>query len=184
MSTKYKFSGNDYPYFITATTVEWVDVFTRNLYNDILVDSFRYCQIHQGLRIHAWIIMTNHFHMICSFKQCNSPGLIIKNIKSFTSRMIIARITNNPHESRKTWLLDIFQKHGNRYKSNYKYKFWQRDNHPIILDTPIKLQQRMDYLHNNPVRAGFVLSPEDWAYGSGIDYYSQNRKGLLELEYL
>jgi REP element-mobilizing transposase RayT len=82
MSSKYKFVNSDGVYFVTATVVDWVDVFTRNIYRDILLDSFRFCQQHQGLQIHAWVLMPKHFHMICSFKDGN-PGLVLKNIKSF-----------------------------------------------------------------------------------------------------
>ena len=94
MSAKYKFSDKEAVYFVTATTVEWVDIFTRNVYKDILLDSFRYCQRNQGLQIYSWVVMTNHFHMICSFVHDNDPGMVIKNIKSFTAMKIIDAVIN------------------------------------------------------------------------------------------
>lgn len=109
MSSKYKFSDIQGVYFITSTVVDWVDVFTRDIYKEILLDSFRFCQEKQGLQIHAWVLMPNHFHMICSFKNSN-PGLVIKNIKSFTAMKLIDAIINNPQESRKGWMLDLFGK--------------------------------------------------------------------------
>jgi putative transposase len=144
------------------------------------VDSLKHCQVNQGLQIQAWVIMTNHFHMICSFKDGYDPGTVIKNIKSFTALKIIDAIINNPKESRKEWLLPLFEKFGAEKKSNYKYQFWQHENHPILLATQKIYDQRMDYLHNNPVKAGFVLEPQQWLYGSGMDYYS-TEKGLINL---
>jgi putative transposase len=181
MSSKYKFIDKEGVYFVTSTVVDWVDVFTRNIYRDILIDSFRFCQKNQGLQIHAWVLMPNHFHMICSFVNGSDPGRVIKNIKSFTAIKIIDAIINNNQESRKQWILDIFEKHGRANKSNYRFQFWQHENHPILLDNEEKFKQRMNYLHENPVRAGFVYEPKEWFYGSGIDYYTENEKGLLDI---
>ena len=184
MSSKYKFSDAQGVYFITATVVDWVDVFTRNLYRDILVNSFRFCQKNQGLQIHAWVVMPNHFHMICSFLNNADPGLVIKNIKSFTALSVIDAILNNRSESRKGWMLDIFERHGASKLGNKRFQFWQHENHPILLDSKAIFVQRIDYLHENPMRAGFVYQPQDWLYGSGVDYYTANGHGLLEIVFL
>jgi putative transposase len=108
MSSKYKFTDKEAVYFITATVVDWIDVFSRDVYRNILLDSFRYCQQNQGLQIHAWVLMTNHFHMISSFINNADPGKTIKNIKSFTAIKLIDSIINNTKESRKHWMLDTF----------------------------------------------------------------------------
>ena len=101
MSTKYKFDDKEGLYFITSTVVDclpdWlvqagVDVFTRDLYRNILLDSVRFCQKNQGLQLHAWVLMPNHFHLICSFINNSNPGMVIKNIKSFTAMKIIDAI--------------------------------------------------------------------------------------------
>lgn len=180
MSAKYKFHEKEGVYFITATVVDWIDVFTRDIYREILLNSFRFCQQNQGLQIHAWVLMPNHFHMICSFIKSNNPGLVIKNIKSFTAIRLIDAIINNPKESRKHWMLDLFEKNGMANKSNHRFQFWQHENHPVLLSTKVIFDQRFYYLHNNPVKAGFVREPQEWQYGSGLDYFTSNEKGLLE----
>ena len=180
MSSKYKFSDTESIYFITSTVVDWIDVFTRDVYRDILSNSFRFCQKNQGLQIHAWVLMPNHFHMICSFNNNADPGMVIKNIKSFTAIKLIDAIINNPHESRRSWMLDLFEKHGKANKSNYRFQFWQHENHPILLDNLKMYNQRLVYLHENPVRAGFVREPQEWLYSRAIDYYIPNGKGLLD----
>jgi putative transposase len=110
MSTKYKFTDPHATYFVTATVVDWVDMFTRNDYKNILLDSIRHCQLHQGLRVHAWVLMPNHLHMIYSVADGKDPALVLKNIKSFTALKIIDAVINNPQESRKGWMLDLFEK--------------------------------------------------------------------------
>lgn len=183
MSSKYKFIDKEAVYFITATVVDWVDVFTRNVYRDILIDSFRYCQKNQGLQVYGWVLMPNHFHMVCSFINGNEPGMVLKNIKSFTALKIIDAIINNEQESRKEWMLNVFEKNGKANKSNHRFQFWQHENHPILLENENIFKQRMNYLHENPVRAGFVYEPQEWFYGSGIDHYTEKGKGLLEITY-
>ena len=89
MSTKYKFTDKAATYFTTSTIVGWIDVFTRDLYRDILLNSFRYCQKNQGLQMHAWVLMTNHFHLIYSCTPDYDPVMVLKNIKSYTALKIL-----------------------------------------------------------------------------------------------
>lgn len=181
MSTKYKFADKAAVYFTTSTIVDWIDVFTRDVYRDIVLDTFRYCQKNQGLQMHAWVLMTNHFHLIYSCTADHDPGMVLKNIKSYTALKIIDAIFKNPNESRKEWMLEIFRQCGMGNKSNHQYQFWQHENHPILLDSAEMLQQRMTYLHENPVRAGFVEFAENWKYSSAKDYYTKDQKGLLKI---
>ena len=96
MSTKYKFIDKQGVYFTTSTVVGWLDVFTRDVYRDILLDSIRFCQKNQGLSVHAWVLMTNHLHMICSFHAKQEPGLLLKNMKRFTAIKLIRRHYKQP----------------------------------------------------------------------------------------
>lgn len=121
MSTKYKFTDSKATYFVTATVVDWIDVFTRNDYKNIFLDSIRHCQKYQGLQVHAWVLMPNHLHMIYSVAAGKDPALVLKNIKSFTALKIIDAIINNPQESRKGWMLDLFEKNGKATKNNFRF---------------------------------------------------------------
>ena len=181
MSSKYKFVNKDGIYFVTATIVDWVDVFTRNEYREILMDCFRFCQQNQGLKVYAWVLMTNHFHLICSTTDEKGIGMVLRNIKSFTAMKLIDAIIKNPKESRKEWMLDIFVKNGLASKNNHRFQFWQVGNHPILLDNDTtRFAQRLQYLHENPVRAGYVTIPEEWRYSSATDYYTEF-DGILTL---
>lgn len=108
MSIRYKFIDKEAVYFTTSTVVGWSDIFTREIYKAILLDSIRYCQLSQGLIIHSWVLITNHLHTICSFKDGKETGQVWRNIKSFTAMKIIEAILKNPKESRKEHLLHTF----------------------------------------------------------------------------
>jgi len=170
-------------HFITCSVVEWVDVFTRKIYADILVDSLKFCQKNKGLVIHSWCIMSNHIHLIISTNGITRLSDIIRDFKKFSSSAIINSIRDNQHESRKNWMLWIFKMAGERNKRNKNFQFWQQDNHPVECSTEEILQSRMIYLHENPVRAGIVRFEQEYLYSSGIDYYG-NERGLIDIVYL
>ena len=164
MSAKYKFIDKQGVYFTTSTVVGWLEVFTRDMYKDILLDSIRFCQKNQGLSVHAWVLMTNYLHMICSFHAKQEPGLVLKNMKSLTAIKLIDAIINNPKGSRKEYILNLFEAEGKKSSSNQRFKFWSRKqsdgkNHLVLLDSDLLYNQNLNYLHWNPVTADFLRSP-------------------------
>ena len=183
MSTKYKFKDSEACYFVTYAVVDWADVFTRNVYREILLDSWKYCQQHKGLNIHAYVIMTNHAHMIMSKSGETALESIMRDMKKFTSVKLLEAIQSNNKESRREWLLELFRKAGKENSNNTINQFWQQDNHPIQCSTPEILKQKMNYVHENPVRAGLVEKPEDWHWSSAVDYYL-GKKGLIDLSFV
>ena len=178
MSRKYKFYDKSDLYFVTYTVVDWIDVFTRDIYRNVLLDSWNYCIRDKGLRIHAWCIMTNHVHMIISSEK-DELSNIMRDMKSYTSTTIKKLITENPQESRKRWMLRLMKAARNKNKNNKGFQLWQQHNHPILLDANYLLEQKLDYIHNNPVKAGFVDEPEDYVYSSARDY--AGKQGLIEI---
>lgn len=109
-------------YFTTTTVVDWMDVFTRPVYKRIIIDSLRYCQKHKGLDIFAWVLMSNHLHMIVALRK---DGDIIKSItNAYTQCGLIANPTErknmngNPHEFNDNQMRSDYK---SRYK-HYKYE--------------------------------------------------------------
>ena len=86
-------------------------------------------------------------------------------------------------ESRKEWMLYLFAKAGAN-NVNYKYnQFLRQDNHPIELDPQTSMfEERINYLHNNAVEAGWVAGSSDYIYSSALDY--EGVKGLIEIDLL
>ncbi|HRO42116.1 MAG TPA: transposase [Flavipsychrobacter sp.] len=181
MSRKYRIHNQREVYFVTFTTVQWIDVFTRDEYKEIFVESVKYCQQHKGLEVYAWVIMTNHIHMIIGTTGSKLQDLI-RDLKSFTSQHIRLAIENSTAESRKGWLLWMFGKAGVYNRNNIDWQMWQQHNHPIALDTDEKTMQRLNYLHENPVRAGFVTEATHWKWSSAYDY--DGGKGLIDIIFI
>lgn len=183
MSEKYKVRDQSRQYFITFATAGWVDVFTRREYKDMLLDSIRHCQREKGLLVYAWCLMTNHLHMIIGRQGEANMEEIIRDLKKFTATQICKAIESNPKESRKEWMLELFRRFGQETGKHHRYKFWQGEFHPIELNTNKMMDDRLQYIHNNPVEAGIVYEAESYLYSSAIDY-GTNRKGLLEVEFV
>ena len=107
----------------------------------------------------------------------------MRDHKKFTALQLLKTIKNNNQESRKDWMLWLFRAAGQANPNNEHYQFWQQDNHPIELTTPDMAMQKLNYLHQNPVKAGLVFEPQHYVYSSANDYYS-NHKGLLPVIHL
>jgi REP element-mobilizing transposase RayT len=172
MSRKYKFNNPEGLYFVTFATEGWTDVFTRNENKNILVDNLAFCQKHKGLELFAWCIMTNHVHLMARAIDGHLLQDILRDFKKFTAKAILKAIDENNRESRKEWLLKQFaSSEGNR--------FWRSDNKPIELWSNAVIDQKLNYIHQNPVEEGLVFKAEDYVYSSANDYASG--KGLLDI---
>ena len=182
MSSKYKPGDDAIAHFVTFTVVGWVDVFSRELYKEILINSLNFCIENKGLKLHAWVLMTNHCHLIIS-TATNRIEYLVRDIKKFTSKQIIQAISENNKESRREWMLNLFRYAASNNSNNKEYQFWKQDYHPIELSSVNLLRQRMDYLHENPVRSGLVWEASGYKYSSAVDYQT-NRAGLLKIEHL
>ena len=159
--------------------VEWVDALSRPYYKDMLLESLKYCQENKGFIIYAYVIMNNHVHLIASADEGYNLSDILRDMKKFSSKKLLKTIEENAQESRKRWMLWLFRSNGERNSNNDKYQFWQQDNHPVCLDNNAMIDQRLNYLHNNPVAEGIVEEPEHYIYSSARDY--AGIKGLLDI---
>lgn len=178
MSRNYKFHNLEGLYFVSFAVVEWLDVFTRNEYKDILVDSLSFCQQEKGMEIIAWCIMTNHVHLVFRSVKGEKPQLILGDFKRFTSKKLVKSIKENPRESRKEFLLEQFKKAAQKASNVTNYQFWRHDNKPIELWSTKVINEKVNYIHQNPVEAGLVYKAEDYVYSSALDYAGE--RGLLE----
>jgi len=183
MSRKYKFRDKDHLYFITYTIVGWIDVFTRNEYKNIVTDSLQYCIDKKGLNLYAWCLMTNHVHSIISSNDKQLED-IIRDHKRHTSEKLRAAIEKNAGESRRAWMIELFKRAGTQNSNNSGFQLWQQHNHPIELFSWDMVLQKLNYIHYNPVKAGYVANPEDWLWSSAGNYAGKHNflPGLTLLE--
>ena len=166
-------------YFTTTTVVDWVDVFTRPLYKQIVVESLMYCQKHKNLEIYAWVLMTNHLHMIVGVGSGELSD-VLRDFKKFTSKKLVTAIMNNDKESRREWMTDRFWFRANNDKKVNEFKFWQDGNHVEQIYTTEFLAQKLSYIHLNPVRQEIVDRPEDYLYSSARNYAGE--RGIIDVE--
>ena len=180
MSRKYKFGESTGAYFISFATVYWIDVFTRDMYFSVITASLDYCRKNKGMEIYGYCIMPSHIHLIFR-SSLGDPSGLMRDFKGFTSRKMLKIITENPQESRKEWLLWMFEKAGKKNSNVEKSQFWEQNNQPIEIWSLKVFEQKLNYIHNNPVETGFVTDPIDWKYSSARNY-GNNDQTVLEID--
>jgi putative transposase len=152
-------------YNLTLTVVGWTDVFIRSDYREFLAQNLQFNIDHKGLEVYCFCLMTNHLHMIAG---CRSGDIhkTIREFKSFTGKNLLRMIQQNLQESRRDWLLDRFAYYARILGKDTERQFWDRDNYPQEIETDQFFLQKQNYIHQNPVRAGFVARPEEWFFSS------------------
>lgn len=152
-------------YFCTFTVIEWIDIFTSDVYFQILLDSLRYCQRHKGLLLHGYVIMTNHIHLIFSTEHPHNPDVFVRDFKKWTTKAISEELERDSRRYIKNLLLKTIFK-----KKNTRIQIWQHSNYPVKIESEEFFIQKLNYIHANPVRKGFVDDPKDWLYSSARNW--------------
>ena len=173
MRSRYRIAELEAPHFITCTIVGWLPVFTRIKYLDIITASLSFCRQTKGLRLHAYVILDNHLHLVVS---ADNLSQVIRDFKRHTAKEILA----TARQEDKQWLLKQFEFFKKVHKSDSQHQVWQEGFHPQAIATEDMLRQKLDYMHYNPVRIGLVDRPEDWRYSSARNYLGQD--GVLEID--
>ncbi|MCX5889380.1 MAG: transposase [Deltaproteobacteria bacterium] len=173
MRSRYKIAELESPHFITCTIVGWLPVFTRQRYLDIITASLTFCRQQKGLRLHAYVILDNHLHLVVS---SDNLSQVIRDFKRHTAKEIQAVARQDD----KLWLLKQFEFFKGGHKGESQHQVWQEGFHPQAITTEDMLRQKLDYIHYNPVRSGLVDRPEDWRHSSARNYLDQT--GVLEID--
>jgi REP element-mobilizing transposase RayT len=165
------------PHFITATVVDWIDVFTRKSYRNCVVENLKYCIENKSMVLYGYVIMSNHIHLVV---QSDVGGLsnLLRDFKKFTTKNILEKIQTEP-ESRREWMLERFQKATESHSRNKNYQFWQYGNHPEEIYSNKFMWSKLDYIHLNHVRAGIVNKASEYIYSSASNYVFD--EGLLQI---
>jgi REP element-mobilizing transposase RayT len=178
MPTGYQIKDQYAAHYLTFQVVYWVDIFTKKQYRDIVIDSIKYCQQNKGLTIFAWVIMSNHIHLL-SRSETGELSNTIRDFKKYTSKLIIETINNN-NESRKEWMLRLFSHAAKRQNKKGEFQVWTHENHAMEISSNAFIAEKVEYIHNNPVRAGIVKNSFEYLYSSARNYADE--EGFLEVE--
>ena len=155
-------ANTDHPYFVTLPIVGWIDLFTRERYCEVVIDSLAYCINNKGLRLFEYVIMPSHVHLIVQHLEGKLPALI-RDMKSFMAKEILTAV-QEPGESRREWLLYLFKHFASNKKQNKQFMVWQKTSHPIELHSPTIYDQKSDYIRMNPVASGYTTDETSWKY--------------------
>jgi len=175
MRSSYKIFHNECVYFITSTTVEWIPVFTSQKYFDILIASMKYCREEKSLSIFAYVILDNHFHLLCQAPELSKT---IQSLKRHTAKCILEQL----EADHKKWMLNLFSYYKKMHKTASDHQVWQEGFHPQEIMNEEMLVNKIEYIHYNPVRRGLVKKPEHWIFSSATDY--DDGHGVLEIDRL
>jgi REP element-mobilizing transposase RayT len=173
MRSRYKIVEPEAPHFLTCTIVGWMPVLTRQKYLDIITASLTFCRQQKGLRLHAYVILDNHLHLLVSAENLSE---VIRDFKRHTAKEILAAARQDD----KLWLLKQLEYFKGGHKKESQHQVWQEGVHPQAITSEEMLRQKLDYIHHNPVRTGLVDCPEDWRYSSARNYLG--REGVLKID--
>ncbi|MBL0048711.1 MAG: transposase [Bacteroidetes bacterium] len=174
----YKITDQNSIHFLTLTIVDWIDLFSRKEYSYIVIDSLNYCCKEKGLIVFSYVIMTNHIHLICKVNEPHTLSEFLRDFKKFTSKQFI-KAMQEIGESRKEWMINKFAFEAKRIGRANNYKIWKDDNHAIEIGDYIDIEQKADYIHDNPVKAMIVENAVDYIFSSARDY--ADCRGYVEI---
>ncbi|MBS3965063.1 MAG: transposase [Methylomonas sp.] len=159
------------PHFVTCTVLHWIPIFTRPTTVEIVLDSLRFL-MSEGLQVYAYVILENHLHMLVQSQQLDRD---MARFKSHTARQLITYLAENNVKP----VLEQLAFYKKAHKDDRAYQLWQEGYHPEWIQNDDMMRQKVDYIHHNPVKRGYVDFPEHWRYSSARNYLGQ--AGLLEV---
>lgn len=152
--SRYKIYNDEMPYFLTMTIVDWLPIFSNREVVEIILNSFRYLRREKKAKLYAYVVMKNHLHCVI---QCNNLRKVIQAFKSFTARSIIDYFKEQKNHT----ILKKLKQNKLRHKKESEFQVWQEGSHPEEISTEKMMLQKIEYIHNNPVRGGYVGEASD-----------------------
>ena len=170
--SRYTFAEPNHPHFLTCTVVEWLPIFTRQEVVQILLDSWKYQQGNHELKLYGFVILENHLHAVA---EADNLPVVWSRFKSYTARRIIDLLEM---KSAEVFLKRLRLSH-KAQRNDRLHQLWQEGSHPQVIVGEDMLRQKLEYIHQNPVKRGYVNEPEHWRWSSACNY--AGGKGLIEV---
>lgn len=162
-------------YFITSSTLRWLPLFAVPSLAEIIIDSLNFLHQEGRIKIHAWVLMETHLHLVATSQNMSGE---MRKAKSYTAR----RIVDCLKKEGPVFLLDQLRFFKKRHKDQQIHQVWQEGIHPKMIMDERMFGKTIEYVHYNPVKRGYVDSPEQWRYSSSRDY--AGGKGLVAVDKL
>lgn len=171
--SRYKIYEPTHPHFITCTVLHWIPLFTRVESVQVLLESLKHLQITDNLKIFAYVVLENHLHLIAS---SDDIAKSIKKFKSYTAKELLALLQKHNVKT----ILDQLAFYKKAHKQETTYQVWQEGMQPKLIQTEVMMVEKINYIHNNPIKRGYVDEAKHWRYSSARDY--EGVSGLIEIE--
>ncbi|MFQ5491891.1 MAG: transposase [Phycisphaerae bacterium] len=165
------------PHFCTITVLDWLPVLIESRYIDPIIDSLGYCRQHKGLQLFGFVVMPNHVHLIAAADDLHP---VMRDFKRFTSRTLHENLKEDGRSTLLTWLEQATEP---SRRQRGELGFWKPGFHPKAIWSRDVFDQKLRYLHQNPVRKGLLQSPDEWWYSSA-GYYADRTPTCLEMDVL
>ena len=161
--SRYKIYDETAQHLLTCTVLNWMPLFTRPQTSDIILEALRHRQEQDSWKVYGYVILENHMHMIV---QTGNLSVGLPRFKSFTARKLIDHLTKR-HADHLLRQLAFFRK---EHKQDRDYQLWEEGSHPQMIESEDVLRQKLEYIHQNPVKRGYVDEAEHWRYSSVRNY--------------
>ncbi len=171
--SRYKIYEPTHPHFLTCTILNWLPIFTRKESVDILIQSFKYLQQEDNFKLYAYVILENHIHLVAS---SDDIAKSMRSFKSFTAKKILKLLQSE----NATTLLEQLAFYKKAHKKTATYQIWQEGIQPKLMQSDAMMISKIKYIHDNPVKRGYVDEAVHWRYCSARDY--EGVLGLIEIE--
>lgn len=172
MPARHRVHETAFPHFITSTVLHWIPVFCREDYFRTVTESLCFCTENKGLLIHGYVIMPNHLHAVVTQPEGRPPD-VLRDFKRFTSVRLLELLAR---DAREVWLRAFRNAAG----PGAAMKLWDEGYHPEQVHSEPFYRQKMRYMHDNPVRAGYVEDAVHWKYSSAGPWHLE-RDGPVPL---
>jgi len=161
--TRYKIYNSAYPHFVTCTIVDWLPIFTRPEAVQIVIDSWAFLKQQDRMQLFAYVILENHLHFVASGEDLAKQ---IANFKSYTARQLIDLLKIRNAQT----LLDQLSFRKAKHKIDREFQLWQEGSKPKQIASDDMMRQKIEYIHENPLKRGYVDDPVHWRYSSARNY--------------
>lgn len=151
----------EYAHYFTATNLEWKKLLEPDKYKDIIIDSMRFLVQDKRVVIYGFVIMPNHMHLIWQMQAGRQRDHVQRDFLKHTAQEIKKDMRLTMPEELKSYLVNA---------KDREYQFWERNALSIEIWSEKVLIQKLNYIHENPVRAGLCIYPEDYKYSSALFY--------------
>jgi len=157
-----------YAYFVTCSVVEWLPIFAEWAYAQIILDSLAYLREHKAIQLNAFVVMSTHMHAVMWPRQAANISDVLRDFKRYTSRAVSSEAIKQGHDG---YLQTFAAARPSWHRARgTNYQVWQEGFHPESIYSDDFARQKIEYIHNNPVKAGLVNSAQEWPHSSARAY--------------